>query len=158
MALDGSSVTIEIVTEVDDDLRETILRIDQEAFGPGSLNKWSLPLFIHYGRVFIARLRGEPIGVAELMRDWRDPELVYLYGYVITPQFRGSGVGTVLLRSILEALPQAGFRRLQLTVHPQNRIARHIYQDKFGMRQVDTIRNYYGSGEDRLLLEWNWYE
>ncbi len=154
--MNGSSVSIEIVTEVDDVLQEAILRIDEEAFGPGSLNEWSLPLFIHYGRVYIARCDGEPIGVAELMRDWQDPEMVYLYGCAITSRFRGTGTGTLLLRSILTDLPRAGFRRLQLTVHPQNQVALHIYQNIFGMRRIDFIKNYYGHGEDRLLLEWNW--
>lgn len=149
-------VTVETVTEMDDQLREIIIQIDEAAFGPGSLNKWSLPLFLHYGSVYIARYNGEPAGAAELIRDWHDPALVYLYGYTVTPQFRGMGIGTILLGSILEALPPSGFRRLQLTVHPENQIALHIYQDKFGMRTLDFSSNYYGPGEDRRLLEWSW--
>ncbi len=156
MGLPKSSITVEIVTEADDNLRDIILQIDEEAFGFGSLSEWSLPLFLHYGRLYIARLNGEPVGTAELMRDWRDPELVYLYGIAVAPDLRGSGIGTILFRSILESLPKAGYRRLQLTVHPENQAAIHIYQDKFGMKQVDFIRNYYGPGEDRLLLEWDW--
>lgn len=147
-------LTVETVTQVDDRLREIIFQIDEAAFGPESLNKWSLPLFLHYGRVYIARYRGEPAGAAELIRDWYNPELVYLYGYAVAPQFRGEGIGTLFLRSILEELPPAGFRRLQLTVHPENQIALHIYRDKFGMRTLDFISNYYGPGEDRWLLEW----
>ena len=148
-------VSIEIVTEMDDELRDKILEIDEAAFGPGSLTQWSLPLFQHYGRIYIVRYDNEPVGVAELMRDWRDPELVYLYGYAVTPEFRSNGIGTALLRTVFEALPRAGFQRLQLTVHPENRAAIHIYRDKFGMRTVDFIRNYYGQGEDRWLFEWN---
>lgn len=148
-------VTVEIVTEMDDGLQDMILDIDEAAFGPGSLNEWSLPLFSRYGRIYLARYNGEPAGVAELMRDWRDAELVYLYGYAVDPRFRSEGIGTTLLRVILEALPRAGFKRLQLTVHPENKVAIHIYRDKFGMRTVDFIRNYYGTGEDRWLFEWN---
>ena len=140
-------VTVEKVIKVDDDLWETILKIDEAAFGPSSLTEWSLPLFLNYGRIYLARYQKEPAGVAELMRDWRDAELVYLYGYAVAPQFQGEGIGTVLLRSILEALPLAGFRRLQLTVHPENKVAIHIYRDKFGMRTIEFIRNYYGQGE-----------
>lgn len=149
------SVTVEIVTKLDDDLREIMLSIDEEAFGPGSLNEWSLPLFSHYGRIYMARLNGTPVGVAELIRDWRDPELAYLYGYAVAKDYRGYGIGTTLLRSILEMLPRSGFKRLQLTVHPENQVAIHIYQDKFRMKRVEFVKNYYGAGEDRWLMEWN---
>jgi ribosomal protein S18 acetylase RimI-like enzyme len=151
-------IMVETVTEMDRDLWERILHIDEAAFGPESLNKWSLPLFLHYGGLFIARYNGEPVGAAELIRDWHDPALVYLYGYAVTPEFRGMGIGTTLLGFILKVLPRAGFRRLQLTVHPENQLALHIYRDKFGMRAVEFIRNYYGPGEDRWLLEWSWDE
>lgn len=149
------SIAVEIVTRVDDELRDVMLQIDEEAFGPGSLNEWSLPPFLHYGRVYVARYQSKPIGIVELMRDWRDPGLAYLYGYAVTREYRGQGIGTVLLRMILKSLPLAGFRRLQLTVHPENQVAIHIYQEKFGMRKVEYIDNYYGSGEDRWLMEWN---
>ena len=151
-------ITVEIVTKLDQYLAEIMLGIDEQAFGPGSLTEWSMPLFLNYGRIYLARYHGKPVGLAELMRDWRDPELAYLYGYAVEKDYRGLGVGTVMLRSILEALPRAGFRRMQLTVHPENHAAIHIYDDKFQMRRLNFIKDYYGSGEDRLLLEWVWEE
>ena len=147
-------ITVEIVTKVDDELRDIMLGIDEEAFGPGSLTEWSLPLFLHYGRVYLARYNGKPVGVAELIRDWRDPELAYMYGYAIDEEYRGNGIGTSLLRTILENLPRAGFRRLQIIVLPENQIANGLCQDKFRMKIVEFIKNFYGSGEDRLLMEW----
>ena len=156
--MDSSEATISvaIVTKIDDYLREIMLGIDEEAFGPASLNDWSLPPFLHYGRVYLARYNGTPVGIAELMRDWRDPELAYLYGYAVAIDHRGLGIGTAMLRTIFEALPRAGFRRLQLTVHPENQIAIHIYQDKFNMKKIDFLKDYYGPGEDRWLFEWTW--
>lgn len=150
----GSRISVETIVEVDDYLRDIILGIDEEAFGPGSLNEWSLPPFLHYGKVFLARYNGEPAGIAELMRDWREPDLVYLYGLAVAREYRGCGVGTTLLRTILDRLPQIGFRRLQLTVHPDNQTAIHIYQEKFGMNKIRLVKNYYGAGEDRWLMEW----
>ncbi len=150
------TITVEVVTKIDEYLRETIMSIDEEAFGPGSLNEWSLPPFLHYGRVYLARFNGTPVGIAELMRDWRDPELAYLYGYAVAQQYQGYGLGTAMLRTIFEGLPRAGFKRLQLTVHPENQVAIHIYQDKFRMKKLDFLKDYYGPGEDRWLFEWNW--
>lgn len=157
MALEPS-ITVEIVTKLDQYLTEIMLGIDEQAFGPGSLTEWSMPLFLHYGRIYLARYNGKPVGIAELMRDWRDPELAYLYGWAVEKDYRDLGVGTVMLRSILEAIPRAGFRRIQLTVHPENQAAIHIYVDKFQMRRLEFIKDYYGAGEDRWLLEWTWEE
>ncbi|HOJ77567.1 MAG TPA: GNAT family N-acetyltransferase [Bacillota bacterium] len=147
-------ITVETVHKIDDELREQMLAIDEEAFGAGSLNEWSLPPFLHYGRVYVARFNGLPVGIAELIRDWRDPEMAYLYGYAIKREYQGYGIGTIMFRTILEGLPRAGFQRLQLTVHPENKIALHIYQNKFGMKKVEFIKDYYGAGEDRWLMEW----
>ncbi|MGE5581580.1 MAG: GNAT family N-acetyltransferase [Bacillota bacterium] len=155
MAANEPVITVEIVTQADDYLRDLMLAIDEEAFGPGSLNEWLLPPFLHFGRVYIARVDGRVAGIAELMRDWRDQELAYLYGFAVAREYQNYGVGTVLFRHILEAIPRAGFRRLQLTVHPENHIAIHIYEDKFRMKRVNFLKDYYGSGEDRWLLEWN---
>jgi ribosomal protein S18 acetylase RimI-like enzyme len=153
-----SPVTVEVLTEMDDRLREIIMAIDEAAFGPGSLSKWSLPLFSHYGRLYIARYQEEPAAAAELVRGFHDPALAYLYGIAVSPRFRGKGIGTFLLDSILKDLPPAGLHRLQLTVDPGNQNALHIYRDKFGMRILQSIPNYFGRGEDRLLLEWSWHE
>jgi ribosomal-protein-alanine N-acetyltransferase len=155
MDLEQPVISIEIVTVADNYLREIMLSIDEEVFGPASLNEWSLPPLLHYGRVYLARLDGKPVGSAQLMRDWRDSELIYLYGFAVMPDYQGNGVGTALLRHIFESMPRAGFSRLQLTVHPENHLALHIYEDKFQMKRIDFLKDYYGPGEDRWLLEWN---
>ncbi len=150
------AIKIEMVKEVDEYLREIMLLIDEEAFGLGSLNHWSLPPFLHYGRIYLARYYGKPVGVAELMRDWRDPCLAYLYGYAVAQEYSGKGIGTTMLRHILEALPRSGFTRLQIVVQPENKAALHICEEKFRMKRVEFLENYYGPGEGRWLLEWSW--
>jgi ribosomal-protein-alanine N-acetyltransferase len=151
-----SEIKIEVINEADEDLKNAIFEIDAAAFGPDSLTRWSLPVFLHYGRVYLARLNSVPVGVAELIRDYGDPRLAYLYGFAVAPAYRGQGIGTILLQRIIEGLPGAGFNRLQLTVAPENEVARRLYQKKFGMRLVELISGYYGAAENRLLLEWNW--
>jgi ribosomal-protein-alanine N-acetyltransferase len=147
-------VTFEVVKEMDDYLREIMITIDEEAFGPGGLNEWSLPPFLNYGRIYLARFNGELAGIAELMRAWNESDLVYLYGIAVAEAYRGHKLGTALFRFVLEDLAQSGFKRMQLTVHPDNQWAIHIYEGKFGMYKVKLIKNYYGAGEDRWLMEW----
>jgi ribosomal-protein-alanine N-acetyltransferase len=150
----SDQITVEVVSDPDYDLQKQILEIDEKAFGPGSLNHWSLPLFLHYGRVYLARCNGQLAGIAQLVRDWQDPKLAYLYGLAVAQGFRNRGIGTALLSSILESLPRAGFRRLQLTVNPENEVAIHLYQNKLHLDKIEFIENYYGPGENRWLLEW----
>jgi len=156
MATNLGLITIETVTQANEELLEEILAIDEEAFGLGSLNEWSLTPFLNYGRVYLARYEGRPAGIAELMRDWRDSELAYLYGYAVAQDYRNHGVATAMLSTMLEALPRSGFTRMQLMVHPENEIALYICENKFHMRRLEYIWNYFGHGEDRWLLEWNW--
>jgi hypothetical protein len=33
-------------------------------------------------------------------------------------------------------------------------VALHIYQAKFRMEQIGFLKDYYGQGEDRWLLQW----
>ncbi len=158
MAANLGLIKIETVTQVDEELLEEILEIDEEAFGLGSLNQWSLTPFLNYGRVYLARYDGRLAGIAELMRDWRDPELAYLYGYAVAEDYRNHGIATTMLNTMLEALPRSGFTRMQLMVHPKNEIALYICENKFNMKRLEYIWNYFGPGEDRWLLEWNWEE
>ena len=154
MAAAGLRVTIEILSKLEQEWREAILEIDAAAFGEGSLNHWSLPPLVEHGCIYLAKLAGQPVGVAELLRDWKDPELAYLYGLAVAEKYQGQGIGSSLMSQILKALPQAGVNKLQLTVHPENKVALHIYQAKFGMEQIGFLNDYYGQGEDRLLLQW----
>ena len=152
----ASQIDVEVIEEADEILKQAIFEIDAAAFGPDSLNRWTLPIFLHYGRIYLARQNGVPVGAAELIRDYGDSHLAYLYGIAVAPAYRSRGIGTTLLQRIIAGLPQEGFTRLQLTVDPRNEVALHIYQQKFGMRMIKSIDDCYGPGENRVLLEWNW--
>lgn len=78
------------------------------------------------------------------------PERLGILSLAVSPKAQGLGIGKKLLQTLLEALPSE-CRQLWLTVAPDNQPALALYQ-KFGFFCEKTEADYYGKGEDRLLL------
>ncbi len=85
---------------------------------------------IHYARIYpdadrlLIVTEGQPVGrviVSRLPDEW------CLVDIALLPDWRGKGIGTLLIRSIQAAARRAGAPRVQLTVDVQNR-ARKLYE------------------------------
>ena len=73
------------------------------------------------------------------------------------PDFRKQGIGTALIRALIDALSAAGSHSLMLEVRASNNPAISVYE-KMGFIQVGIRKNYYRNPkEDALILrkEWN---
>lgn len=74
----------------------------------------------------------------------RKPADVRIMDILLAPEHRGSGIGTVLLREILEKAATAG---QSVSIHvEQDNPALRLYE-RLGFRQIDTFGVY-------LLMEW----
>ncbi len=133
---------------------KALTRIEREAFAEGGMNEWFLSPFARYGKVFALWVHGvdRPVGVAECMVIWDDPQCVYLFGFAIDKEWRCKGLGTRFLQAICQDLQQAGYVALELTVSPENAAALKIYRDKLGFEAIGFHPDEYGPGEDRLVL------
>lgn len=78
------------------------------------------------------------------------PERIGILSLAVLPSAQGLGIGKKLLQALLELVP-SDCRQLWLTVAPDNQAALALYQ-KFGFFCEKTEADYYGKGEDRLLL------
>jgi len=145
-------LTVERVTEFDSELINKLTEIEEEAFGDGGLNRWTFPVFIRHGAVYILRCDGGICGIADLMKDWADPKLAFIVNFVITKDSRGKGFGAVFLRDLIDKLREDGLNKVQLTVAPDNAEAIRLYS-KVGFKQVAELSNEYGTAVDRLLYE-----
>lgn len=65
---------------------------------------------------------------------------------------RGRGIGRALMQALEERFAAAGMGELSLSVHPNNRPARALY-DSLGYMVTETICAYFGEGEDRLIMK-----
>ncbi len=73
----------------------------------------------------------------------------------VMPQFRGRGVGRVVMETVLAEMAGRGAASVFLEVAEHNNAARHLY-DRLGMRAVGRRPRYYrrpgGGLEDALIL------
>lgn len=147
-------IRVQEVDEVEPHLLQALMEIEQEAFGVGGMNEWFLPPFVRRGQVYVLWVEGkeQPVGVAECMVTWGQPECAYLFGIAIREGWRGQGLGTRFLLEICHRLQAMGFLALDLTVAPTNVPALRVYKDKLGFETIAFHREEYGQGEDRLVM------
>ncbi len=73
----------------------------------------------------------------------------------VRPDFRGQGVGFLLLSAALEGCRNSGIKTLHLEVRPSNASAIALYE-KCGFIQSGLRRGYYADNdEDALLYSWH---
>ncbi|ADL12165.1 GNAT family N-acetyltransferase [Acetohalobium arabaticum] len=144
---------IRVITEYSQQLLDELIQIEVDAFGRGGLNKWHLVPMINHGRVFVIYNKDKPVGLAEVLRDFEDSELVYLFGLSIRREYRNQGLGSKLLEYILQQLREEGFDKLELTVAPDNQSAYSLYKSKFGFEKEEYRPKEYGRDEPRFVMK-----
>lgn len=70
----------------------------------------------------------------------------------VHPEWRGKGLGELLLLTALEKALELDVRFVTLEVRASNHIAQHLYR-KYGFRYTGVYRGYYRDGEDAWLME-----
>lgn len=77
---------------------------------------------------------------------------LYILNVAVHPDFRGRGLGKLLLRHILEEAYRRKVRQASLEVRVSNMIAQYLYAS-LGFRFIGTRKRYYrDTGEDALVL------
>ncbi|MBU4262311.1 MAG: ribosomal protein S18-alanine N-acetyltransferase [Proteobacteria bacterium] len=71
--------------------------------------------------------------------------------FSVIRDFRGQGVGRLLLQSALQRMAEEGASRCYLEVRDSNDIARDLYE-KFGFRQIGYRRDYYSSPREAAVV------
>ncbi|MDI6816083.1 MAG: GNAT family N-acetyltransferase [Actinomycetota bacterium] len=140
------------LTEFDTGLIPELIMMEAEAFGDGGLNHWTFPVFIKHGAVYIFKKDGAICGIADIIRDWFDPGLVFIVGFLVRKELRGKRLGSRFLGELLTALKRDGVRAVQLTVDDKNSRALELYK-KAGFKNIAELSDEYGPGIDRMLLE-----
>jgi GNAT superfamily N-acetyltransferase len=119
--------------------------------GPGEKQEFLHEQFLaqdaHYRRYFadaefsVIEAGGEPVGRYYVRRGTEEYRVIDM---ALLPEWRGRGIGTALLRDLLDGAAEAGVP-IRLRVEPQNR-ARRLYE-RLGFRTIadETVN---------LHLEW----
>jgi ribosomal protein S18 acetylase RimI-like enzyme len=144
--------TVLRITEFDTQLIEEFSSIEKEAFSDGALNRWSFPVVIRHGAVYVLKCDGTICGIADVIRDWVDPGLAFIYNFVIRKAQRRKGLSGRFIEGLIAQLKADNVRKVQLTVSFYNEFALKAYY-KAGFEKIRELKNEYGPFEDRLLLE-----
>ena len=132
-----------------DDLPE-VVAIERASF----TNPWSGALFLQelhvgFSRIILARRAGEPL--AGYLCRWLVADEMHILNVAVDPRYRGQGVGSVLMRCALREARECNAVAVTLEVRRSNVAGRRLY-DAFGFEEVGARPNYYGRGEDALIL------
>jgi len=89
------------------------------------------------GSIKVAVEKGKYVGY--ILYGWKMPlKLIkpraVIYDLYVKPEYRGRGIGTMLLRETLEDLRKRGFEEVRLTVLSKNQGAISLYE-RFGFRE-----------------------
>jgi ribosomal-protein-alanine N-acetyltransferase len=70
----------------------------------------------------------------------------------VHPDWRGKGLGELLLLTAMEKALELGITLVSLEVRASNRVAQNLYR-KYGFRFASVHRGYYRDGEDAWRME-----
>ncbi len=147
------TITFKAVDKPSARIISNIIDIEQEAFDDGALNEYVVVPMVRYGKVYVAVDEQQTaVACAYFMRDMADISAAYLMSVAVLPVFRGQNVGTALLNYAFSNLKRYGITRVLLTVDPANFNALSVYREKLGFTVMDSSKDEYGPGEDRLIM------
>lgn len=140
-------ITIDRLQESDLD---EVMRIEQVSFRyPWRRQFFAADLNRPASLLLAARQDGHPVAYAVA---WQAEDELHLANIAVDPLLRHQGVGSQLLRALLESGKEAGCGRIYLEVRVSNLIAQSFYR-KHGFFPTYTRRAYYPDKEDALIFE-----
>jgi ribosomal protein S18 acetylase RimI-like enzyme len=146
-------ITIRHIVDFSPGLVRDLCKLEIENLGEeASVNQWVIPVLIRHGLVTIAEKQPdrEIAGVCQVIRSYREPSQAFIHSFYIRPHLRGRHIGRMLLEEVLEKIRSDDFKRIRLTVDPENTAAVALY-DSAGFKRSSVLRDEYGEGVDRVL-------
>ena len=97
----------------------------------------------------IAEIDGKMAGFAGL---WRVAGEGHINNVAVAPEYRGRGIGTEIIKKLIDDARKAGIREFTLEVRIANAAAIALYE-KFGFRKEGVRKGYYqDNGEDAVIM------
>lgn len=75
--------------------------------------------------------------------DDGDGKKLYIMTLAVYAPYRGRGIGSQLLRSVLDHAEERDVREITLHVHVSNQDAILFYTERFGFERGELLKNYY---------------
>ncbi len=114
---------------------------------------WTIDAFYHeilennFAHYFIMEYENKVIGYCGI---WIVVDQAQITTIAIEPNYRGLGLGQLMLKYVMN-FASAVATLMSLEVRVENRTAQHVYE-KLGFEYGGRRKNYYGDGEDALVM------
>lgn len=97
---------------------------------------------------------GIVIGVAGFCPDKYDwPSVLWLTWFCVAPEYRGRGIGTQLLRYVIDEVRELGIQKLYVDTSSDKSYATAVtIYKRFGFREEGGLLDYYDDGEHCLIF------
>jgi ribosomal-protein-alanine N-acetyltransferase len=93
-----------------------------------------------------------PVGYSIGVCVQNNPGQAWILRLAVSEKYRGNGIGTALISTMVDRLTDKGAHEIFLTVAPENQSARRLYK-RLGFLQEQIYPAYFGPGHDRLILK-----
>ena len=146
-----TNITLERVSKKRD--LKMVRRVEEECTSPTYFGlgtpKQQRNFVENGGTIFFIKEEGKVVGTTSFKPDGK---AAYLAQLAIRPQHRHKGYGTKAADLLLEEVKSWGFEKAWGPVHPDNTYSRNIWKNA-GFDETDIKPNYFGDGQDRLIVE-----
>ena len=130
-----------------------VLEVEAESF----TNPWTRDMYSwelqNRSVCHILLVRMAACRVAGFCAFWLVFDEIHINNVAVRPGLRAQGIGTTLLRRVLEEAQRLGARRATLEVRASNERARRLYE-RLGFYTAGVRRNYYTSPVEDALILW----
>ena len=129
---------------------DAVMEIERRSFP----QPWSPGLFLHELKVPFSKTILASNGTGELVGyvcRWIVGDEVHILNLAVRPEQRHGGIGRALVELIVREADECGARMITLEVRRENAAAIGLYR-AFGFVETGVRRNYYGRGEDAIIM------
>ena len=102
-----------------------------------------------FARYICARIGGQVVGYAGMWLICREGHITNI---AVHPEFRENGIGSRLLKKLIEISREKGIKKITLEVRKSNTAAKNLYY-KYGFKEEGIRKSYYSdNGEDAIIM------
>jgi ribosomal-protein-alanine N-acetyltransferase len=130
------------------------MQIERRAFDqPWTLDSFMREFSLPFSRTLIATVSGDKgETIAGYLCRWLVVDECHILNVAVDPQARQQGIGTRLMNDAVTEAKARLATVITLEVRRSNLPARGLYR-KFEFQERRLRRNYYGPGEDAIVME-----
>jgi ribosomal-protein-alanine N-acetyltransferase len=131
---------------------DSVLKIDVLSFPtPWSRESFEREIEVNkFARYVVAKKDGIVIGYAGM---WLILDEGHITNIAVHPEYRGTGIGSMLLEALIDICRLEGVLSMTLEVRKSNFVAQKLY-GKYGFLQEGIRKGYYENNKEDAIIMW----